>query len=101
MTHAPLQTPIVLVAFNRPAVTRRVFHSIREARPRQLFVIADGPRPDHPEDKAQVAETRAILETIDWPCEVVREYAEENLGCLRRVGSGLDRVFATVEEAII
>ena len=38
---------------------------------------------------------------VDWPCEVVRDFADENLGLKRRIPSGLDRVFAEVEEAII
>ena len=39
--------------------------------------------------------------SIDWPCEVVRHYAETNMGCRQRVSSGLDWVFEQVEEAII
>jgi hypothetical protein len=38
---------------------------------------------------------------VDWPCEVMQDYAELNLGCKRRISSGLDWVFNQVEEAII
>ncbi len=38
---------------------------------------------------------------MDWECEVIRNYSNVNLGCKRRVSSGLDWVFDTVEEAII
>ena len=38
---------------------------------------------------------------IDWPCRVLRNYAENNLGCRSRVASGLDWVFQHAEEAII
>ncbi|MBL0226745.1 MAG: glycosyltransferase family 2 protein [Geobacteraceae bacterium] len=44
---------------------------------------------------------RQIVEQIDWPCKVQRNYADQNLGCKQRVISGLDWVFDNVEEAII
>ena len=41
------------------------------------------------------------MEQIDWDCEVFRNYSEVNLGCRKRVITGLDWVFEQVEEAII
>jgi hypothetical protein len=38
---------------------------------------------------------------VDWECEVEREFAPENLGCRRRMSSGLDWVFERCEEAIV
>src|SRR5207244_1310439 len=43
---APLDTPVALFLFNRPAFTAQVFAAIRAARPRRLLLIADGPRDD-------------------------------------------------------
>ena len=48
-----------------------------------------------------ITKARAIIEQVDWPCEVMKNYADSNLGCKRRVSSGLDWVFQTVEKAII
>ncbi len=97
-----LATPVVLLVFNRPDPTARVFARIREARPARLFVVADGPRPDRPDDEARCREVRALIDAgVDWPCEVVRDYASANLGCGRRIAGGLTRVFEQVEEAII
>lgn len=98
----PLTTPVVLIAFNRPRVTRRVLDAIREVRPPRLFVLADGPRPDRPEDAALCAEVRALIdEGIDWPCQVERRYAEGNLGLEANVELGLDWVFGQVDRAIV
>ncbi|MDP8933566.1 MAG: glycosyltransferase family 2 protein, partial [Cyanobacteriota bacterium] len=47
------------------------------------------------------AAARAIIERVDWDCQVLKNYSETNLGCRLRVSSGLDWVFDTVEEAII
>jgi len=96
-----LQTPVAFLIFNRPDPTARVFEEIRRARPSKLLVIADGPRPDHPEDANRCAATRAIIEQVDWDCEVLKNYSDNNLGCEHRVSSGLDWVFNIVEEAII
>lgn len=95
-------TPIVFVIFNRPAETRRVFARIRELRPQRLHVIADGPRADRPSDAARCHETRAIIEEmLDWDCELSRDFAPANLGCGRRLSTGLTRAFAELGEAIV
>jgi hypothetical protein len=93
--------PVAYVIFNRPRHTRETFAIIRAQQPKQLFIIADGPRPGHPTDVERCAETRAVVEQIDWPCEVHRHYAEQNMGCKLRVSSGLDWVFEHVEAAVI
>ncbi|KGE03821.1 glycosyltransferase family 2 protein [Pseudohaliea rubra] len=94
-------TPIAYIVFNRPQHTEQTFQVLREQRPSQLFIIADGPRPGHPTDAERCAAVRAIVEQVDWPCEVQRNYAESNLGLKQRVSSGLDWVFEQVERAIV
>lgn len=85
--------------FNRPEYTKAVFTEIRKARPKKLFIIADGPRT--PSEEAACLETRAIVEHIDWLCEVHRNYAEKNLGLKERFRSGLNWFFENVEAGII
>jgi hypothetical protein len=92
---------VAFIVFNRPATTERVFAEIRRARPSQLLVVADGPRDGRPAESVLCEQTRAIVEHVDWPCEVLRNYAEVNLGCRARVASGLDWVFQTVPEAVV
>jgi len=97
-----LKTPVIFLVFNRPDHTRQVLASIREARPERLYVVADGPRPEVSVDAARCRDTRAVIESgIDWPCEVTRDYVDMNLGCARRVSSGITRAFQSMEEAII
>lgn len=93
--------PIAYIVFNRPRHTERTFAAIRAQRPSRLFVVADGPRPGHASDVENCRRVRDIVAQVDWPCDVQRDYAEANLGLKRRVGSGLDRVFAEVERAIV
>ena len=96
-----LDTPIVFIVFNRPRHTRKSFEAIRFQRPKQLFIVADGPRKAHPTDDENCLQVREIVAKIDWPCDVHRNYVEQNLGCKQRVNSGLDWVFTLVERAII
>jgi hypothetical protein len=96
-----LETPVALILFRRAERTARVFERIREARPRRLFLIADGPRTDDPDERAEIDAARAVVEEVDWPCEVTRDYAESNLGLKRRIPAGLDRVFDQEERAIV
>ena len=96
-----METPIILIIFRRPHTTQKVLEAIRQAKPKQLFVIADAPRPDKAGEAEKCAETRQLIETIDWDCQVYRDYAEKNLGSLERVPSGLDWVFSQVDRAII
>lgn len=101
MTGWQLRTPVAFLIFNRPETTRRVFEAIRYARPPRLLVVADGPRPNVPGDAERCSAARAVIDSVDWECQVVTNYAEANMGCKRRVSSGLTWVFDTVEEAII
>lgn len=96
-----LETPVALFVFNRPDTTRRVFAEIAAARPMQLLLVADGPRPNRVEDVRRCDEVKRIISAVDWPCRVETNFSDENLGCRRRMISGLNWVFSMVEEAII
>jgi hypothetical protein len=94
-----LNTPVVFIIFNRPDLTQIVFDAIRQAKPTQLFVIADGSR--FPEESERCQQSRQIIKQVDWDCQVLTNYADTNLGCRKRVSSGINWVFEHVEEAII
>lgn len=96
-----IKTPVAFIIFNRPDTTAKVFEAIRQAKPPKLFVIADGPRSDRPDEAAKCAAARAIIDGVDWECEVLTNYSDVNLSCKSRVSSGLDWVFDNVEEAIV
>ncbi len=96
-----LKTPVVLLIFNRPDLTARVLEAIRNARPSRLLVVCDGPRPQKAGEAEKVQQTRELIDRIDWQCEVHRCYSDVNLGCFRRVSSGLDWAFNLYEDAIV
>lgn len=97
-----LKTPVIFIVFNRPGTTKKVLDCIRQARPSELLVISDGPRPSHQSDATRVAEVREIIRIgVDWPCTVKYNYSSVNLGSRVRVASGLNWAFEQVPEAII
>jgi hypothetical protein len=96
-----LDVPVALFVFNRPDLFARVLSAVRSARPRLLLVVADGARPGHSEDISNCRAVLDLVESVDWPCEIRRCVAEQNLGCDVRITSGLDWVFGQVAEAIV
>jgi hypothetical protein len=96
-----LTTPVAMLVFNRPEQTARVFAEVRRARPPVLLLVADGPRADRPGEADLCARTRAIVQDVDWPCRVLSNFADANLGCKGRVASGVRWVFEQCEEAIV
>ena len=101
MSEFKLTTPVAFIIFNRPDTTERVFAEIAKAKPTKLLVVADGARANKVGEADKVAATRAIIERVDWDCEVLTNFSDVNLGCKRRVSSGIDWVFSQVEQAII
>lgn len=96
-----LKTPVVFIIFNRPELAARVLSEIAKARPPQLLVISDGPRRNVCGEADRVAQSRALIENINWPCKILKNYSNHNMGCRARVSSGLTWVFQQVSEAIV
>lgn len=96
-----LKTPVLLLIFNRPESTQQVFTKIRQAAPTKLFVAADGPRDNRPEDQALCTQTRQIIDQIDWPCEVKTLFRDKNLGCGVAPSEAITWFFSHVDQGII
>ena len=70
MKEKKFNTPILFIIFNRPDTTDIVFAEIKKIRPKKLFIAADGPRKNVPEDYKKCAKTRELIKKIDWSCDV-------------------------------
>jgi hypothetical protein len=101
-SHERFETPILFLIFNRPDLTQIVFDRIREVKPKYLFVAADGPREDHPEDINKCTKARNnVLANIDWDCQIKTLFRDNNLGCGLAVSQAITWFFEHVEEGII
>lgn len=92
---------VLFLVFNRPEITARTFARIRDAAPARLYIHADGPRADRPEDASRCALVRQIVGQVDWPCETHHLFRPKNLGCGPAVAGALDWFFSEVEEGVV
>lgn len=102
MTSPADSPPVLLLAFNRPALVQRVLEALAAARPARLYVALDGPRASHPDDRARCADVRRVIDdAISWPCDVRRLDRDTNLGLQRAVISGIDWFFEHEASGVI
>lgn len=93
--------PILFIIFNRLDTTEKVFEQIRKQKPKYLYIAADGPRKNRPDDIENCKKTRAIIDKIDWDCELKTLFREENLGCGKAVSGAITWFFENVEMGVI
>lgn len=93
--------PVLLIVFNRPEFTLQVFEEIRNQKPKQLFIAADGPRTGNTADIEQCAATRNIVNLIDWDCDCKTLFSNTNLGCGLAPSTAISWFFSNVAYGII
>jgi len=93
------ETPVVLVIFNRPNLTKKVFEQIAKVRPKKLYIIADGPRFN--DEKSLCDATRDIINLIDWDCNLETDFSDMNMGPDKRIYTGMNWVFSKEDKAIV
>jgi hypothetical protein len=94
-------SPVLFIIFRRPETTLPVFQAIRAAKPPKLYISADGPRPGRPGEAELCAQTRAIVQNVDWPCEVKTRFHESNQGIQKGVAGAISWFFSQEEQGII
>lgn len=97
-----METPVLLLIFNRPDSAEQVVKAVRSARPSRIYIAADGPRENRSGEAEQCIATRAaVLQQIDWDCELKTLFRTENLGCALAVSSAITWFFQHEEMGII
>lgn len=95
-----IDVPVAINFFARPDEFEQAFEVVRRARPRQLFLISDGPRPDVPGDVENVRKCREIASCVDWECEAYHYYNKENKGLFNTYFESMAKVFEIVDRCI-
>lgn len=90
-----------MLVFNRPDLTKVVLDKILEQNPQKLYVVADGPRKNRPDDVENSKRTRALFDNIPEHIECIRLFRDNNLGCKLSVSSGITWFFEQEEYGII
>jgi len=96
-----VKSAVLFLVFNRPETTLRVFETIKAARPKKLYIAADGPRAERTGEQERCNQVRQIATSVDWSCEVKTLFRDRNYGCKLGVSSGIDWFFSQEEEGII
>ncbi|HOU68317.1 MAG: hemolysin hemolytic protein [Paludibacteraceae bacterium] len=97
-----MKSPVLLIVFNRLDKVIKVFESIKQYEPQQLFIASDGWRDTVPDEKEKCLEIRNwIVSHVDWKCEVKTLYQSKNLGCGLGPATAISWFFNNVDAGII
>jgi len=97
-----LDTPVTVFFYRRPDHLKQVLARVREASPKILFGVSDGPKPGREESRRGVEESRRVFRAmVDWPCRWRLLEREINLGSYLSVSRGLDEILKEVPETLI
>ncbi|MDH0370224.1 hypothetical protein N7340_00255 [Comamonas aquatica] len=93
------EIPIVLFVFKRSDTVVKIIDRLSTIKPRKIYILSDGGRTL--DEKKLVSECRQTIENaIDWDCEVVKKYEENNIGVYANIALGARWVFSKEDVAI-
>ena len=91
--------PVVLFMFRRVDTLIKIVDRIRTVKPRKIYLISDNGR--NQSEREEVNNCRKKIEkAIDWPCDIIKNYAEQNRGVYANIGLGAKWVFEREKWAI-
>ena len=96
-----MNTPVLFIIFKRYDTATQVFKAIRKAKPTRLYVAADAPRDEVDGEIEDCQKTRAIVDLVDWECEVKNLFQTENQGCGIGPYKAISWFFENEEQGII
>lgn len=91
--------PVVLFIFKRSDTVLRIINVLSKIQPQKIYLLSDEGRNE--DEKKIVADTRTNVEnSINWECEIIKNYALENRGVYKNIGEGAKWVFEREKKAI-
>ena len=100
MNNYQINSPVLLFVFNRPDTLKKVFDIVRQAKPKVLYLVSDGPR-SHIEGEAhKISQSREVVSQVDWDCKVYRLYEDSNKGLYYMMWKSMDSVFKDHDRCI-
>lgn len=97
-----IDTPVLLIIFNRIDTSMFVFDAIRQARPKKLYIACDGARKEKEREFEVVEKIRKyVVNNVDWDCQVKTLFSKTNLGCKNSVNDAISWLFENEEMGII
>lgn len=92
--------PVVLFIFKRSDTVLRIINVLSKIQPQKIYLLSDEGRNE--DEKKIVADTRTNVEnSINWECEIIKNYALENRGVYKNIGEGAKWVFEREKKSYI
>jgi SAM-dependent methyltransferase len=96
--HSKNDTPVALIAYNRPKHTLQVLKALKDHDVKNLIIYSDAPKEN--EDPKNVLITRKIIADIDWVKPQV-VYQDKNQGLARSITAAVEHCFENHDRMIL
>ena len=96
-----MNTPLLLLLFNRPDSAKKLIQALEKKKPRNLFISIDGPRKNNQNDFKKIKIIKDIISKINWECKIQKKFNKDNLGCKVAVTTAINWFFNENEYGII
>ena len=94
-------TPVVVIAYNRPDKVKRLISRLEELRPSNIIFAVDGPKVGKPADAVKVAEVQSLVNIFSWTDKVETRFRPTNLGLRAAVTDVVSHAVSQYGQAII
>lgn len=98
-----MNTPVLLITFNRPIHVKRVLESIMLQNPKDVYVFQDGARDGNESDERLCRQVRSVVNELTRGQNVnLHTFSpDHNLGCGAGPMTGISWFFSNVPEGIV
>ena len=96
-----MNTPILILIFNRPKETRKLINRLEKFKPKNIYIFSDGPRKNNESDLKKNNECKQLIQDLKWKNNIKKKYLKNNLGCKNAVSKGISWFFENEEMGII
>jgi hypothetical protein len=96
-----VNTPILVIAFNRPETLRVLLQALRAQNCQNVYFAVDGPRTQRPDDAPKVGQVKELIDEVFAPSAERCLYQGTNLGIRKGPPAAITWFFSQVEEGII
>lgn len=84
--------PVALFIFKRIEKSVKIIEAISKVKPQKLYIVSDAGRNTEEIDHVEKCR-RAVEDSINWECDIVKMYSEVNQGC-HNIGIAAMKIFA-------
>lgn len=96
-----MNTPILIITFNRPDFLKRIISVLKKIRPKKIYFKIDGPRENNKKDLAEIQKVFKEIKNINWNCKKFILKSKKNLGSRDNPIKGINWLFRNETKGII